>query len=137
MAVRGNWGDHMVIHVPVLYKRVSCATCKHYCHDDHSCLISPIVPRIDGFDSWKKCKKFLLAHKYFDDSHKKQVMRVKGKGFLEEIQVIEEKELVKTVVEKNRDATINVIEEEPPKYVRTVPKTFSDKFLFFHGEIMG
>ena len=123
MAVRGNWGDRMVIHIPVLYKRVSCATCKYYCHEDHSCLVTPIVPRIDGYDNWKTCKKFLLAREYIDDSHKKQVMRIKGDGFFEEIQVIDKKEI-------NR-ITNCVIEEAPPDYVHKEPKTFADKFLAY------
>ena len=81
MAKQGVWGDRNRIIIPVQYKRVTCATCEHYCQEDHSCLVSPIIPRINGYDYWKYCKQFDLSRDYHDLQHKEQVIRVKGSSF--------------------------------------------------------
>ena len=81
MAKQGVCGDRNRIIIPVQYKRVTCATCEHYCQEDHSCLVSPIIPRINGYDYWKYCKQFDLSRDYHDLQHKEQVIRVKGSSF--------------------------------------------------------
>lgn len=37
VAKQGVWGDHMRIITPILYKRVTCATCVNYCKGDVEC----------------------------------------------------------------------------------------------------
>lgn len=130
MPKRGSWGDRMEIITPILYKRVTCATCINYCHEDLSCLVSPIVPAIDGFDYWKKCKRFTLSPEYCDDKHKAQVKREKGEMFF--LQQME-----KTDVNKGRQyleredlcVNENINCGKIPKNVPEVSKTFADRFI--------
>lgn len=128
MAKRGVWGDRMAIITPVLYKRVTCATCAHYSHEDHSCMVSPIIPRIDGFDYWKKCKEFNLSPEYFDELHKDQVKKVKGNHFFDRIK--------KNIfpIETSSEANEKIIKTETvdlliEKKNDNKPKTFSDRFV--------
>ena len=60
MAKQGVWGGNSKIITPIQYKRVTCATCMNYCREDHSCLVSSIIPKINGYDYWKTCKLFRM-----------------------------------------------------------------------------
>lgn len=130
MAKQGVWGERTAIITPILYKRVTCATCTHYSHEDHSCLISPVVPRIDGFDFWKHCKDFKLSLEYYDDNHKRQVIREKGENFFKgeikkEVDICSEN----GDLSQNRNAEK---EQENRKSINSSKslKNFSDRFIY-------
>ncbi|MEE0861791.1 MAG: hypothetical protein U0L79_02305 [Lachnospiraceae bacterium] len=62
MPKRGNWGDWAVIDFPKLaVKKASCLTCIHYIEEDGSCAKTPIIPRIDGKERWKKMQAFSIV----------------------------------------------------------------------------
>ena len=62
MPKRGNWGDWAVIDLPKLaVKKASCLTCIHYIEEDGSCAKTPIIPRIDGKERWKKMQAFSIV----------------------------------------------------------------------------
>lgn len=127
MAKRGVWGERMTIIIPILYKRVSCATCVHYCHEDHSCMASPIIPKINGFDYWKKCKKFELSQDYLDEAHKEQVIRVKGDCFFKQNRMTIEQEENNQRIED--EFIIPVSKQVTNLSPDTKQKTFSERFI--------
>lgn len=98
MPKRGNWGDWAVIDLPKLViKRASCLTCIHYIEEDGSCAKTPIIPRIDGKECWKRCKLFQLSPEFMNYSIKQQIINVKGSAFFEALQTAD---LVLPVYEK-------------------------------------
>lgn len=125
MPARGNWGDRMLIITPVLYKNVTCATCNHYCHEDCSCLVSTIIPCIDGYDYWKKCRSFDLSQEYCDEQHKKQVMAIKGHNFFKQRE--EKKDNLLTTI----DRVANQLEDDNSfKVMGDIPTNFAEKFVY-------
>lgn len=82
---RGNWGDWATIeHTPRSEKRC-CGGCIHYCYEDDSCKVRPIVVYEVGADFWRTCPKYrynidavlkspyIPQHPPADDSSKKQI----------------------------------------------------------------
>lgn len=82
---RGNWGDWATIeHTPRSEKRC-CGGCIHYCYEDDSCKVRPIVVYEVGADFWKTCPQYcynidavlkspyIPQHPPADDSSKKQI----------------------------------------------------------------
>ena len=130
MPKRGSWGDRMRIIVPVLYKRVTCATCVHYCHEDHSCMVKPVIPRIDWFDCWKKCKQFELLPGYYDDAHKMQVIKIKGNAFFDKSKQVKDSNTSGTSVKLNLLDEYTSI-QQPQKAEETRIKSFSEQFVYF------
>ena len=122
MSKRGNWGDWAVIDLPEIeIKKASCLACIHYIEEDGSCVKTPIIPRIDGKEHWKKCKLFQLSPEYMNYSVKQQIIGVRGSAFFEEcinenpkanIEVQDEKEEVpeKECIKKE-EKLINVREQ--------------------------
>ena len=133
MAKQGVWGDRMRIVVPVLYKRVSCATCLHYCHEDHSCVATPKIPKIDGYDCWRSCKKFDLALEYYDELHKEQVIRIKGNQFFDKKAEINIKndELSCLQCEISLDENNKKLENDEVQSKEVFKKAFYEQFIYF------
>lgn len=133
MAKQGVWGDRMRIVVPILYKRVSCATCLHYCHEDHSCVATPKIPKIDGYDCWRTCKKFDLALEYYDDLHKDQVIKIKGIQFFSKKETvdIENNELSYLQYETSPDENNKELENDEVQSKEVYKKSFFDQFIHF------
>ena len=73
----GNWGNSFIIITPILYKRVSCATCRHFSNEDGGCNKTAIFPPEYKYQYWKKCKEFELSPEYCDYAHREQVRKVK------------------------------------------------------------
>ena len=61
---RGNWGDWATIeHTPRSEKRC-CGGCIHYCYEDDSCKVRPIVVYEVGSDFWKTCPQYCTKCHY-------------------------------------------------------------------------
>lgn len=119
MPKRGNWGDWAVIDLPKLaVKKASCLTCIHYIEEDGSCAKTPIIPRIDGKEHWKKCKLFQLSPEYMNYSIKQQIIGVRGSAFFEERINEVPRENIEVQEEKERVPEIESIQQEPEINVR-------------------
>lgn len=115
MPKRGNWGDWAVIDLPKLaVKKASCITCIHYIEEDGSCAKTPIIPRIDGKEHWKKCKLFQLSPEYMNYSIKQQIIGVRGSAFFEEHINEVPKANIEVQEEKERVPEIESIQKEEP-----------------------
>lgn len=61
---RGNWGDWATIeHTPRSEKRC-CGGCIHYCYEDDSCKVRPIVVYEVGSDFWRTCPQYCAKCNY-------------------------------------------------------------------------
>lgn len=115
MPKRGNWGDWAVIDLPKLaVEKASCLTCIHYIEEDGSCAKTPIIPRIDGKERWKKCKHFQLSPEYMNYSIKQQIIGVRGRDFFDEHINEVPKANVEVQEEKERGPEIENIQKEEP-----------------------
>ncbi len=129
MAKQGVWGERNKIFTPILYKRVTCATCKYYSREDYSCLVSPIIPKINGYDYWKQCKQFELDDEYNDLQHRQQVTNIKGASFFsaKSSTSIPNAQLVKEKLTAPQTVNQEVIFSSPG--IKTISKQFIEKVL--------
>lgn len=121
MPKRGDWGDRMRIITPVLYKRVTCATCIHYCREDCSCVATPILPQIDGYDHWKICKQFELAPAFQDEKHIQQVIYERGK--------LKKEHSAHQDQNGNKRLNTAIVDGTVPITIPTEAKTVIEKFI--------
>lgn len=61
---KGSYGYGFYIEDTKEHWRKSCSACENYCNEDGSCLVSNIIPSIDGWDYYKKCEQFELNDKF-------------------------------------------------------------------------
>lgn len=114
---KGSWGDQYIIEKkPYISSRVSCATCKHYSESDKSCNVSPIIPYLDGYNSWKRCDNFYPASESLNNEVKEKIKRVKGKDFF-----FEDKNKTNNLSDRknkaNKQNKPNEEKTDPPKFV--------------------
>lgn len=112
MPKRGNWGDWAIIDLPPLeIKKASCYACINYIQEDGSCSKTPIIPKKDGKNNWRKCKYFKLSPEFMNYSFKQQVINVKGRDFFEEKITVEEIK-IDAVQKENQGIDANIIKEK-------------------------
>lgn len=112
MPKQGNWGDWAIIDLPPLeIKKASCYACINYIQEDGSCSKTPIIPKKDGKNNWRKCKYFKLSPEFMNYSFKQQVINVKGRDFFEEKIAIEEKK-IDVVQKENQRIDADIIKEK-------------------------
>lgn len=108
----GNWGNSYIIITPILYKRVSCATCIYFSLEDGGCNKTAIYPPEYKYQYWKKCKEFDLDPEYMDFNHKNQVKRVKGETFFSSVKECKKKKVISNrinhTIDKNESVQIRV-----------------------------
>lgn len=62
-----SWRDGYIKENPRKHWKKSCSACMYYCEDDHSYLVSPVYPPVDGYDYWENVIVFRFLRNLLKD----------------------------------------------------------------------